>query len=101
MRHDTTEPLWIPVTGAASWPSTATGIQISLDGGVTYVSATVDATTATSVLLPNGKTGTRAWISAETSGFTLTAGTQVIPLVKLVNGSDTPVMIAAGSLNIT
>lgn len=101
MRHDSVESIYFPVTGALNWPSTATGISVSADNGVTYQAATVDLTTATAVTLPNGKAGTRAWIAVPAVLFTFLAGTQIVFIVKLVNAGETPIMVAAGELNIT
>lgn len=101
MRHDSVESIYFPVTGALNWPTTQTGISVSADNGTTYQAATVDLTTATSVTLPNGKPGTKAWIAVPAALFTFLAGTQIVFVVKIVNAGETPIMVAAGELNIT
>lgn len=101
MRHDSTEPIWLQVTGPTGWQITATGLQVSINAGVTWVNATVSAGTANPITLANGTAGTRCWISVPATSLPLVAGTQIQFLVRLTNLSDTPVMIAAGKFNIT
>lgn len=101
MRHDSTEPIWLPVTGPTGWHTTAAGVQVSIDNAVTWVNATIAPLTAVAITLANGTAGTRCYISVPATSLALVAGTRIQMLARLTNGSDTPVMVAAGKFNIT
>jgi hypothetical protein len=100
MRHDSTEPIYLPITGPTGWHLTATGVQTSIDNGATWHAATIVTATAYAVTLANRTQGTRCWISVPAASFVLTADTDVEFLVKLVNGGDAPVMVSAGKFHI-
>lgn len=100
MRHDSTEPIYLPVTGPTGWPATATSVQVSIDDGATWHAATVDTVHTQVITLANRTQGVRAWLSVPATSLALQADTQIEFLVKLTNGGDTPVMIAAGRFNI-
>jgi hypothetical protein len=95
-RHDSTEPLWLPILGPVGWHLTATGIQVSIDGGASWHNASVDASTAQALWLANHTQGTRAWISVPIPDLAPTADANVQATVRLTNGADSPVMTAAG-----
>lgn len=96
MRHDSTEPVWDQITGPTGWHLTATGVQVSINNGTTWVNATVATATATPLTLANGTAGTRCWISVLAPSLNPQPDTLVQFLVRLTNGADAPVMIAAG-----
>jgi hypothetical protein len=101
MRHDSDEPIWIQVTGPTGWPTTATGLQVSIDNGATWVTAAVDTSTTQPITLATGQAGSRAWVQIQATDLTLTAGTTLDFLVRLTNGADSPVMTATGQLYIS
>lgn len=100
MRHDAVTPIYIPVIGPSGWQSTATSLAVSIDNGATWLTTGITIVTATAapITLATGLVGTRCWISipAATVGISALAGQLLQFLVRFVNGTDTPVLTAAG-----
>lgn len=99
MRHDYVGPIYVAVTGPTGWQTTATGLAFSLDGVTWYTSgAAIVTATASPITLANSTTGTRCFVSIPAQSLPISglSNALVKVMVRLTNGSDTPVMTAAG-----
>lgn len=92
MNHLSAEFLWFPITGTVGW--SANPVSVSIDDGTTWITATVDQTTISTVTLPNGRSGTHGYARVMSTDLALSAQTTVRFLLRLNASPEIPVIYA-------
>lgn len=100
MKRSSVEYIWIPILGPSGWNTSASAVDVSIDGGTTWVAASVDNSTAVAVTLRNNVVGTRAYVKVLSSTLAIPGAAESITfLVRPTANPETPV-IEAGSIPI-